>query len=62
MEVQKMTQQFVDKIIREGIVDTKNYRYITKECGDHLEIRRLPIEKLDTTAALSEWETVKIIK
>lgn len=56
-----MTQEFIEKVIRERIVDTKTYRYIVKDVGDHMEIRRLPISKLDTTAALSGWEIVKVI-
>lgn len=61
-----MTKEFAEKVMRERIVDTKKYRYTVKECHENnsqwAEIRRLPIEKLDTTAAIGEWETVKIIK
>lgn len=57
-----MTKEFEKKIIMMGIVDTKMYRYIIKDCGDHGEIRRLPIKLLDTTAALTEWEVVKVIR
>ena len=57
-----MKKEFANKVIRERIVDTKAYRYTCKECQNAneqwLEIRRLPLVKLDTTAALSEWETV----
>lgn len=58
-----MTKEFEQKILRERIVDTRNYRYILKECydpdGQWAEIRRLPLDKLDTTAAIDGWETVK---
>lgn len=47
--------------MRELIVDTRKYRYICADCCDHSEIRRLPLEYLDTTAALDGWETVQII-
>lgn len=61
-----MTVEFEKKVMREGIVDTKKYRYVVKECHDSnsqwAEIRRLPIEKLDTISAAGEWETVKAIK
>lgn len=61
-----MTQKFIDKVIREGIVDTKIYRYIRKDMTNAteqwLEIRRLPITDLDTTNAIDGWETVRIIK
>lgn len=57
-----MKKEFIEKIMRERIVDTKNYRYAVKECGDHAEIQRIPASKLDTTATLNDWETVKVIK
>ena len=57
-----MTKKFVEKVIREQIVDTRAYRYTYKVCDgateQWFEIRRLPLDKLDTTAALTEWETV----
>ena len=53
-----MNKQFIEKVKREGIVDTKNYRYICKAFADHVEIRRIRLEYIDTTAALTEWETV----
>lgn len=65
-----MTKQFVEKVIRNGIVDTKKYRYTTKEVNyyseakdayiQELHVVRLPLDLLDTTAALTEWETVYI--
>ena len=57
-----MTKEFEARIMRERIVDTKLFRYIVKECGDHAEIRRLPIRDLYTTKAIDGWETVKTIK
>lgn len=49
-----MKKEFIEKVIREGIVDTKDYRYICK--GN--TIKRLPIASLDTTTAIDGWETV----
>lgn len=61
-----MRKEFRDRIMREGIVDTRNYRYASKECCNAseqwLEIRRLPLAQLDTTAAIDGWETVEVIK
>ena len=59
-----MTKAFKNRVIRERIVDTKNYRYCIKECGDHAKIIRIPCRLLDNTAALNEdnWELVEIIK
>ena len=57
-----MTKQFMEKVLKFRMVDTRNYRYVAEECHNAdeqwLEIRRLPLELLDTTAALTEWETV----
>ena len=56
-----MKKEFVKKVMRELIVDTRKYRYICVDCCDRSEIRRLPLEYLDRTAALDGWETVQII-
>ena len=56
-----MKKEFVEKVMRELIVDTRKYRYIFADCCDRSEIRRLPLEYLDRTAALDGWETVQII-
>lgn len=57
-----MTKGFVTRVLNERIVDTRKYRYVVVECYDHasqwLEIHRLPISDLDTTAAIDGWETV----
>lgn len=50
-----MTKAFENRVNREGIVDTKNYRY----CVRDNKIVRIELDKLDTTAALTDWETVK---
>ena len=61
-----MTKEFIRKVIREFIVDTKTYRYIRKDVNgateQWMEIRRIPLSALDTTAAIDGWETVKVIK
>lgn len=57
-----MTKMFREKVLQNGTVDTKAYRYRFVECGDHGEIRRVRVEYLGTTAALDGWETVEVIK
>lgn len=61
-----MTTKFANRVISEGTVDTANHRYISVSCQDSssqwLEIRRLPLSDLDTTAALTNWETVATIR
>ncbi len=50
-----MTKAFENRVNKEGSVDTKNYRY----CLRGNKIVRIALDKLDTTAALTDWETVK---
>ena len=61
-----MKKSFENRIMNEHIVDTRNYRYIVADCYDDkhqwAEIRRLPLDKLDTTAANDSWETVRRIE
>ena len=57
-----MKKEIIEKVKKEQIVDTKNYRYRTAiwngACTQKLQILRLPIEDLDTTAAIDGWEVV----
>lgn len=49
-----MTYRFIERVIKESIVDTRKYRYIVKDGN----IMRLPINYLDTTAVIDGWEVV----
>jgi hypothetical protein len=52
-----MTKKFIEKVLYMGTVDTKKYRYkVGQDVDGNAIIRRLPIEYLDTTAALDGWE------
>lgn len=53
--MKNMSKAFEQKVINEGIVDTKKYRY-TYSMG---KIKRIELDKLDTTAALTDWQIVK---
>ena len=57
-----MTKAFEQRIDREGIVDTKNYRYTVTFSNRKKLIVRIPVYKLGTTAALTDWEVVKEYK
>ena len=61
-----MKTEFINRIISERVVDTKQYRYIAVDnhngSEQWAEIRRIPIESLDTTDTINGWKTVKIIK
>lgn len=52
-----MTPDF-DKIVRAGgVYDTKKYRYIIDTSTK--EIKRIPLDKLDTAAAKDSWVVIK---
>ena len=57
-----MKREFYEKVLRAGRWDGKKYRYVAREKYNHqdqwVEIQRLPLQALDTTAALNDWETV----
>ena len=57
-----MTQELINRIIREGAVDTDNYRYKYEADNKGARIKRLPISALDTTAARDGWEVVKVLE
>ena len=56
-----MKKAFIDRIKREYIVDTRKYRYRGWEAptGEFI-IQRVPIEYLDTPAAIGDWKTVYV--
>lgn len=49
-----MRKSFIERVVREGIVDTRKYRYIMRGA----KIFRLPISCLGTTQAIDGWELV----
>lgn len=60
--------KFYDRVLREGSVDTRTYRYVVKHDEEYqvdldrfvrrTRILRLPIKDLGTTAALDDWQGV----
>lgn len=54
-----MTKTFEERVKREGITDTKNYRYRFVSESGSVRIERIDIKKLDTVLALTDWEIVK---
>lgn len=58
----KIRKSMINRIIKERIVDTDKYRYVAKDCGDHAEIRRIELTKLDTTYAIDGWELAEMIR
>ena len=57
-----MKKMFIEKIKREGVVDTKKYRYAIRYNENGFEVIRLELYKLDTTAAYTDWVVVKDIR
>lgn len=56
-----MKSEFIARVIREGMVDTRKYRYAHITGPDSSAIYRILLHKLDTTAALTDWELVYTI-
>ena len=54
-----MTRKFIEKVIQQGTVDTRNYRYVYRADSVNAWIERLPIDWLDTTRAIDGWKIVK---
>ena len=46
-----ISKAFVDRIIKDGTVDTAKYRYRAMELADRIEIKRIERAELDTTYA-----------
>lgn len=55
-----MTRRLLERVIAESIIDTRKYRY-TYNTGNG-NIKRLPLDKLDTTDALIDWEVIGNVK
>ncbi len=55
-----LPKKFEERVIREGIVDTRQYRYMYK-VGFNAKIIRIELSKLDTTDAIGGWELVKFV-
>lgn len=55
-----MTKQFIKKVLDNWTVDTRKYRYLAEyDCfSGYVCIKRLEIEKLDTTRVLTDWKVV----
>ena len=56
-----MKESFINRVIKNGIVDTYEYRYVYEEYGAWAIIKRIKLSMLDTTAALEEdnWKIMK---
>lgn len=55
-----MKKQFLKQVVNESIVDTKTNRYIYNTGNGNIE--RLPLEKLNTTDSITDWEVVGNVK
>ena len=55
-----MTNKFLKRVVDESIIDTRKYRY-TYNVGNG-NIERLPLEKLNTTGSITDWEVVGNVK
>lgn len=55
-----MTNRFLRRVVSESIIDTRKYRYIYNAGNGNIE--RLPLEKLNTTDSITDWEVVGNVK
>lgn len=56
-----MKKEFIDRVLKERVVDTARYRYKLVETDCKAEIVKLPIDLIETTAAIDGWETVQTV-
>lgn len=55
-----MTNRFLRRVVSESIIDTREYRYTYNTGNGNIE--RLPLEKLNTTDSITDWEIVRNVK
>ena len=55
-----MTNRFLRRVVSESIIDTRKYRYTYNAGSGNIE--RLPLEKLNTTGSITDWEVVGNVK
>lgn len=55
-----MTNRFLRRVVSESIIDTREYRYTYNTENGNIE--RLPLEKLNTTDSITDWEIVRNVK
>lgn len=56
-----MTGKFIDRVLREEIVNTRKYQYQIMVIDHSWYIIRLPIEWVDTVFESDGWEVVREI-
>lgn len=56
-----MTKAFMHKVINNGVVDTRKYRYRLVTTNNRGIIERIALNNLDTTAAINAWERVRVV-
>lgn len=54
-----MKKEFIERVIKEGVVDTRKYCYTYKVKGGVASIKRIERFLLGTIAAYDRWEVVK---
>ena len=61
-DMMRMRKNMIERVKREGIVDTDKYRYKLRTFnGEHtqvLQIVRLPLADLGTTKAITGWQVM----
>ena len=55
-----MTNRFLRRVVSESIIDTRKYKQVSNTGNGNIE--RLPLEKLNTTDSITDWEVVGNVK
>ena len=53
-----MKSEFIDRVLKQRVVDTAKYRYVAKVRDGMQYIARLPIPDLGTTNAIDGWTVI----
>lgn len=54
-----MRKSVFDRVLRDGSVDTRKYRYRLGECNGFAVIMRIELSLLDTDLAYDGWQVVQ---
>lgn len=53
-----LTRKFIDRLMRERTIDTRNYRYFICDNPRGYTVKRVPLDALGTTRVYTETENV----
>ncbi len=57
-----MKQEWLDQLQEQKTMDVDGYRYRLQDFGDYGEVRRIPLDKAESTPDIWDWEFVEKVK